>query len=390
MKRVISMLLALCCVFALCACGGDEKTADVGAKDLVAAAQQATGFKEADVLFGADDSTFADRFFYYYGIEFNTVRDCAMAYSSESKAYEISVLVAADGTDIDTLTDALETHRQMQKSAYELYSPESVEMLDNAQIFSMGDYAVLVVADDSAAIADKIRELLTDADSVSSLSQQFYDEAASKSALSDYDYSKPVAESTAKGEDWFRDAAFVGDSRMAGVMLYAKFEYGADFSHVGLTVSDVFTKPYIETDSGTLTVSDALVGGTYGKVYIMTGLNELGWTNYDRFVQCYGDLVDRVKETHPEAQIYVISVLPVGSAATAEKDYLNNARVQMFNDYILKMCSEKNVFYVDGYAAVADSDGNLPDDAAPDGVHMEPKYCRMLTDYLLSHTVEPD
>lgn len=387
MKRVISIFLALCCIFALCACGGDDKTADVSAKDLVAATLQATEFKGTDLLFGGDDSTFADRFFYYYGMEFSTVSDCAMAYSSESKAYEISVLVAADGTDMDTLTDALDAHRQMQKSAYELYSPESVKMLESAEIFTMGDYAVLVVAENPTGIADKMKELLTDAESVATLSADYY-EAAAESATANYDYSKAVAESEPKGEDWFKDAAFIGDSRMAGVMLYSSFECGADFSHVGLTVSDVFTKPYIETDNGTLTVSDALVGGKYSKVYIMTGLNELGWTNYDRFVQCYGDLVDRVKETHPEAQIYVIGILPVGAAATAEKDYLNNERVQMFNDYILGMCKDKNVFYVDGYAAVADSAGNLPDDAAPDGVHMEPKYCKLLTDYLLCHTVE--
>ena len=174
---------------------------------------------------------------------------------------------------------------------------------------------------------------------------------------------------------------------MKGIMNFAKFEYAADFSHVGLTVADVFTKPYIETASGTVTVSEALQGGTYGKIYMMTGLNELGWYDTDKFIEYYGDMVDLAKQTHPEAQIYVIGIMPVGAKATAEQAHLTNDRVQMFNGLILGMCEAKQVYFVDGFEAVA-SDGSLPDDASPDGVHMEPGYCKMLTDYLLSHTVE--
>ena len=192
-------------------------------------------------------------------------------------------------------------------------------------------------------------------------------------------------------DGYFDDALFIGDSRTVGVS-YFKGDCclaNADFfCTVGMSTYNAFTESVSIDGVGTVGLSTLLASKHYSKVYIMTGLNELGWTNYDRFVQCYGDLVDRVRETHPEAQIYVIGILPVGAAATAEKDYLNNERVQMFNDYILGMCKDKNAFYVDGYAAVADSEGNLPDDAAPDGVHMEPKYCKMLTDYLLCHTVE--
>lgn len=74
------------------------------------------------------------------------MRDYAIAYSSAAKSDEISVLVAAKGTDMKTLTDALEGRREMQRQTFELYSPESVEMLKNAVIFTQGDYAVMIVA----------------------------------------------------------------------------------------------------------------------------------------------------------------------------------------------------------------------------------------------------
>lgn len=385
MKRAIAILLAAVCLLSLCACGGDGKKIDISAKDLTAAALQSTGLEGTDLFAAADDESFANRFYYYYGIETDKVRDYAIAYSSASRPEEISVLVAADGVDVKVLTDALDARRRMLVSSFELYSPESVEMLNNAIIFTEGDCAVMIVAPDPAAVRDKMQELLGDADGARTLAEEFY--AAQEASVPEYDYSKPVPASEPKGEDWFRDAAFIGDSRMKGIMNFAKFEYAADFSHVGLTVADVFTKPYIETASGTVTVSEALQGGTYGKIYMMTGLNELGWYDTDKFIEYYGDMVDLAKQTHPEAQIYVIGIMPVGAKATAEQAHLTNDRVQMFNGLILGMCEAKQVYFVDGFEAVA-SNGSLPDDASPDGVHMEPGYCKMLTDYLLSHTVE--
>ena len=386
MKRVIAILLAAVCLLSLCACGGDEKI-NISAKDLAAAALQTTGLEGTDLLMAADDESFANRFYYYYGIGTDQVRDYAIAYSSASRAEEISVLVAADGVDVKVLSDALDARRQMQRSSFELYSPESVEMLDNSIIFTEGDCAVLIVAPEPGAVRDKMQELLGDADGTAALAGEYYAAMEAEAAAPKYDYSKPVPASAPKDEDWFRDAAFIGDSRMKGIMNFAKFEYAADFSHVGLTVADVFTKPYIETPSGSVTVSEALQGGTYGKIYMMTGLNELGWYDTDKFIEYYGDMVDLAKQTHPEAQIYVIGIMPVGAKATAEQAHLTNDRVQMFNGLILGMCEAKQVYFVDGFEAVA-SDGSLPDDASPDGVHMEPGYCKMLTDYLLSHTVE--
>ena len=386
MKRVIAMLLAAVCLLSLCACGSGNKKIDISAKDLTAAALQSTGLEGTDLLMAADDGSFANRFYYYYGIGTDQVRDYAIAYSSSSRPEEISVLVAADGVNVKVLTDALDARRQMQRSSFELYSPESVEMLNNSIIFTEGDCAVLIVAPDPAAVRDKMQELLGDADGTKTLAGEFYT-AMEEASAPVYVFSKPVPASAPKGEDWFRDAAFIGDSRMKGIMNFAKFEYAADFSHVGLTVADVFTKPYIETASGTVTVSEALQGGTYGKIYMMTGLNELGWYDTDKFIEYYGNLVDHAKQTHPEAQIYVIGIMPVGAKATAEQAHLTNDRVQMFNGLILGMCEAKQVYFVDGFEAVA-ADGSLPDDASPDGVHMEPGYCKMLTDYLLSHTVE--
>ena len=391
MKRITALLLAVLCMLSVCACNNGSKAADVSAKDLIAATMNSAKPESADTLYGSDDQSFKNRFYYYYGIETDAVRDYAIAYSSAAKSDEISVLVAAKGTDMKTLTDALEGRREMQRQTFELYSPESVEMLKNAVIFTQGDYAVMIVAKDPTSIESRVKELLSDASAVEKEAKAYYDTAVTPTVTSKpekaYDYSLPVPATEAKDNSWFKDAAFVGDSRMEGIMNYADFEHSSNFSHVGLNVADVFTKPYIKTESGTVTVADALRNDLkYGKVYVMLGINELGWYNLDKFIEYYGNIVDLLRETHPEAQIYIISILPVGAKATASQEMLNNDRVQMFNERIQGMCSEKQVYFVNGFEALA-VNGSLPDDASPDGVHMQPSYCHKLTDYLLTHTV---
>ena len=386
MKKVISILLAAACLISLCACGDSVKKIEVSAKDLTAAAIQAVGLDGADLLSAAGDESFESRFYYYYGITTDQVRDYAIAYSSVSRPEEISVLVAADGVDVSVLTDALDARRKMQPSSFALHSPESVEMLENAIIFTEGDCAVLIVAENAEELRDKIKELIKDADTTEALAKEFY-AAREEAVTAKYDYSKPVPASDTKDATWFADAAFVGDSRMKGLLNFTDFDYAADFSYVGLNVADAFTKPYVVTDSGSMTVSEALKGGTYGKIYIMSGINELGWYNLDKFIEYYGDLVDLAKREHPEAQVYVISILPLGAKAAEEQEVLTNDRAQMFNELILNMCSDKQAYYIDGYDALA-VDGSLPEDASPDGVHLNVNYCKMMTDYLLNHTVE--
>lgn len=390
MKKITALVMAVLMMLSLCACGGKDgdkkvKKGDITAKMLVEATLQQTSFDKADLIYSMEDENFSARFEYFYGIDVSLVSDAAIACSSSSKADEISILKTAKDTDINELTAALENRCAIQKASYELYSPECVDMLNNALIFTNGDYAILIVSDKNDELKSALETIMEE--ETAPILAQDYETSKLSSDEENFDYTKPVSVSDPEDDGWFKDAVFIGDSRMAGIMKSAKFEYYANLSHEGLTVADVFTKANIALNGGYYTVADALSQlGSFGKCYIMMGLNELGWYDLDMFTDYYADLVDCIKETHPEAQIYVIGIMPVGKAATEGADYLNNERVQMFNEKIFKMTQEEQVYYIDGFEALQ-VDGGLPDAASPDGVHMEPGYCKMLTDYLKSHTV---
>ena len=73
------------------------------------------------------------------------------------------------------------------------------------------------------------------------------------------------------------DALFIGDSRTVGLMEYAGID-GADyFCTVGMSVYNIHKKPVSVPNVGKVTLTELLNSKKYGKIYIMLGINEVGY-----------------------------------------------------------------------------------------------------------------
>lgn len=220
--------------------------------------------------------------------------------------------------------------------------------------------------------------------------------------LENYDYTKPVPKSRSVDVSYYDDALFIGDSRTEGFRLYAGLNNATYYAVKGLTASTAFTEPFIAPTGdmkipdgavadpdGKLTVAQALeYDGRFGKIYIMFGINELGWKNVSAFIDRYKSLVELTRKYHPDAFIYVQLILPVSKSKSDSDNIYNNDRITMFNNLIAQMCADEKVFCVNAPEAVAGADGALPEDAGVDGVHMKRSYCELWRDYLTSHTVD--
>ena len=223
----------------------------------------------------------------------------------------------------------------------------------------------------------------------SSESNRIEEEYAFLLPPSDYDYGAPVPASDKQDDNWFDDAVFVGNSRTQGLLLYTGIS-AKSYADVGLSVetvftSEVFTDP--DDPENKLTAAEALQKGDYTKVYLMFGINELGWQSQDAFLNKYASLIDTIRESHPDVQIYVQSILPVCESKITGKPYLTNARISSFNTRLQEMAKEKEVFYLDVASAVADESGALPEDASTDGIHMQKDGCLKWEECLLTHCV---
>lgn len=198
----------------------------------------------------------------------------------------------------------------------------------------------------------------------------------------------PVPESEAVEDAYFEDAVFLGDSRTEGFHLYSGLESGTYFYAVGATVESVFTKNVWPADGKEkVPLLDALAETACGKVYLMLGINELGWSKKETFHDQYAKVIDRVREDHPEAEIVLQTILPVSAKQDAKGSYVNNARIGVYNQVIRALAEEKDCALVDVAEALAGEDGCLPKELNFDGVHLNPAGCKIWLDYLRTHSV---
>ena len=184
---------------------------------------------------------------------------------------------------------------------------------------------------------------------------------------------------------------FVGDSRVEGFRRNSGLSVTPQFfCSVGMDVSDALKDAVVPFNGQYTTVVNALRQAEYGKVYLMFGLNELGWVYESVFADYYGQLIDAIRETHPDATIYVQSIIPVSKwkeTNDSNNGVYTNANVMRLQKALCDMCEKKQVNYVNVAEVMQDGEGYLYSDATDDGVHLNATYCKKWTEYLKTHTV---
>lgn len=210
-------------------------------------------------------------------------------------------------------------------------------------------------------------------------------------AVEPYVLGQPVEESEAVDDDYFSDAVFLGDSRTEGLQLYSGLHAEDFFWSKGMTVFRVDDpeKRVIQVDGEKLTMMEALSRKEYAKVYIMIGINELGYpaSSYNKGLRA---MVDRVKELQPNAIIYLQTLPPVNEEKARDSglgSYINNENVSAFNDIVLRTAADKGVALLDVASIFRTESGCLAEDMAADGVHFYRAGYQIWAEYLKTHTL---
>lgn len=210
-----------------------------------------------------------------------------------------------------------------------------------------------------------------------------------------YDFAAPVPEREAVENDYFSDAVFIGDSRTDGLRLYSGIKGSHFLYYTGVTVFDVASRSskLLEQDGEKISFLEALEKQKYAKIYIMLGINELGYPDGSAFQRVYGQLIDKLREIQPEAVIYVQSLIPVNEErckSYGQPSYITNKKIAGFTDLLVELAEEKRVAYVNVAAGLADENGALPADKTSDGIHFKRAGYEEWLEYLKTHTVDED
>ncbi len=182
-------------------------------------------------------------------------------------------------------------------------------------------------------------------------------------------------------EGYFQDALFIGDSRTVGLMEYGQIPGAAFFANTGMSVYHIHDDQISLAGGGKATFSQFIRSGHYGKIYVMLGINELGY-DMGRTVEKFGSLIQEIRECQPDAIIYIEANLHVTEARSAKDAVFNNTNIDLFNQQIAQLADGEKIFYVDINPMFDDGKGNLAEQYTNDATHVLGKYYQVWAKWL--------
>lgn len=178
----------------------------------------------------------------------------------------------------------------------------------------------------------------------------------------------------AKDDSFFANSAILGNSLVEGLRLYSNLKSLHYFSATSVSVVSATRTRNVRLQNGSNgTLVQALCQKQYDKIYIELGINEIGG-NLNTFITNYGNMIDTIRAAEPNADIYILSILPVTRSKSQSSTSFNMTRVNAYNAALYKLAGEKQCYYMNVCSAFQGSDGYLPASWSWDGVHLQAKY----------------
>lgn len=194
-----------------------------------------------------------------------------------------------------------------------------------------------------------------------------------------------LSEQASMDDDFFANSAILGNSLVDGLRLYSNLKTLNYFCATSVSVVSAMNTSSTTLANGSKgTLVQALCQKQYDRIYIELGINEIGYdVNY--FIQLYGEMVDTIAQAEPNADIYILSVLPVTEKKSSSSSVFNMDRVNMYNEALRALAEEKQCWYMDVCTPLQGSDGYLPSDWSGDGVHLHAQYYAVWEECMRTH-----
>ena len=169
-------------------------------------------------------------------------------------------------------------------------------------------------------------------------------------------------------EAWFDDALFIGDSRTVGMSQYGRLGKADYFADTGMTVFNVLTREAADTGFARQRLESLLSAKEYGKIYLMLGINEIGYP-FETLIRQYQAVLDSIRAMQPGADVLLCANLHVTRAAAAATPRLEPDHIEQLDEAVAALADGTSVFFLDANPVFCDADGYLREELTGDGVH---------------------
>lgn len=166
---------------------------------------------------------------------------------------------------------------------------------------------------------------------------------------------------------------FIGDSRTVGLSEYASLPGATFFARVGMTVFEIDKTALNVSGVGYVTLDDILQRKTYDKIYVMLGVNEIGY-DMESIVSKYVKILEKIIAYQPEAFIIMQANLHVTSSYYYTNGIINNPAIDQLNSILVQYADNQRLFFLDANPVFDDGTGNLAVSNSSDGIHLH-GYC---------------
>lgn len=190
--------------------------------------------------------------------------------------------------------------------------------------------------------------------------------------------------------NYFNDALFIGDSRTVGFYNYAKIEGATYFGRTSMTVKTCFNDTPSETGTGDYNLAQLLQKNTYGKIYILLGINEIGYS-LSWIDNNYKQIIATIKALQPNTIIIIQSNMHVTKSKSeapgsgGKPNPFRNENIDTLNARLATYADNETVFYLDTTTPFDDESGNLRAEYSGDGVHFKGKIYSIWRDYIINN-----
>lgn len=188
---------------------------------------------------------------------------------------------------------------------------------------------------------------------------------------------------------YFDDALFIGDSRTVGLYEYGDLGEAEVFADTGMSIYKIFDKEFTLQSGEEVTLEEALVGEQFGKIYIMLGINELGY-DFEQTLQRFRETIGTIREYQPDAYIFIQANLHITKEKAEESEYFTNENIDRYNEAISKLADNEKIFYLDVNPLYDDEEGCLSKEFTADHAHIKAKYYAEWVDYILQNAVREE
>ncbi len=210
---------------------------------------------------------------------------------------------------------------------------------------------------------------------------RYYKDAGKVALTTEYPYTK-------ENTGYFDDAAFLGDSRTLGISDYAGLETADFYCDSGMMIFKILEDDVTYQKTGSkVKMAEVLQNKDYGKIYIMLGMNELGYGDTEMYLDQYRQVLQQIREWQPKAIIYIMANLHVSREKNNMETEFNNININAKNAASASLANGTDVFYLDVNPVFTDEEGYLKSELTFDGVHLYAKHYDAWREFLLEHAV---